>query len=292
MRRINKRKLRALLHLNPDHHDNSKVQVYYFTDPICSHCFVMEPVLMKLLLAYGPYIDYTVVMGGMLESWQGFMDPENGIQQAGDVYKHWREVGEQSGMPINGSLWLRDPIISSYPASRMFNVAELMYPEKKYELLRRLREAAFVFDENISRPEVLRQIAEELDFDAEELLRRAQSEEGDTLFNKDLHTTSLFHVTGFPTLFIGQADEVESIVGSTSFEVLEETLKHYLPEAERQPIPSLMTLLAAHKRLYYREIELLYDVESVDLERFLKEHTDKRARRVEFYDGYYLELEA
>lgn len=292
MRLINKRKLSQLLHINPDHHDENKVQIYYFTDPVCSHCFVMEPVIMKLLLEYGHVIDYTVVMGGMLETWEGFMDPKNGINQAGDVYRHWREVGEQSGMPINGSLWLRDPIISSYPASRMFNVAETMYPDKKYELLRRIREAAFVFDENISRPEVLEHIAEELGFDAKELLRRAAGEEGNELFEKDLHTTAVFNVRGFPTIYIGRADEVEAIVGSTTYEVLQDAVLRYLPEAEKKPIPPLMDLLQEHKRLYYREIELLYNVQSKDLDNFIKEYTDSRARQVEFYDGYYLEYEA
>lgn len=292
MRPIHLRKRSALLPTHPDQHDEDNVHVYYFTDPVCSHCFVMEPILMKLLLEYGPYIHYNVVMGGMLETWQGFLDPQNGIHQAGDVYRHWREVGEQSGMPIQGSLWLRDPIISSYPASRLFNVAERMYPDKKYELLRRLREAAFVFDENIAKREVLAHIAEELGFDAEELLRRSESEEGTALFNQDLHTTGVFHVTSFPTLFIGRGDEVEAIVGSTTYEVLEETVRRYLPDVTKRPVPPLMELLEEHKRLYEREIELLYDVDSKDLEEYIRKHTDKRAQRVEFYDGHYLEYEA
>lgn len=269
--------------MNPGH-----IQLYYFTDPVCSHCYVMEPVLSKLLLEYGHLIDYTVIMGGMLEKWDDFGDAANGIAQAGDVYAHWREVSMQTHMPINGSVWLRDPIASSYPASKLYNMAEKMYPEKKHRLLRRIREAAFVFDENISRPEVLKRIADEMGFDSEELMRRAESDEGSELLKKDLHTTGVMGVRGFPTIMIGREEEYEVIVGSIGYSVLERAVLRYLPFAIKRPMPSLMELLEKNKRLYFRELEILFDLGPEEVTSYIKEHTDERAELVEFYDGYYL----
>ncbi|HHT21036.1 MAG TPA: DsbA family protein [Tissierellia bacterium] len=264
------------------------VQIYYFTDPICSHCFVMEPIISKLLLKYGDRIDYTVIMGGMLEKWDDFGDAANNISQAGDVYSHWREVSLQTHMPINGSVWLRDPIASSYPASKVFNMAEEMYPDKKHRFLRRIREAVFVFDENISRPEVLMGIAEEMGFDAEELLRRAESDEGSLLLKKDLHTTGAMGVRAFPTLMIGTEDEYEVLIGSVDYATLEATLKRYLTDHEPRRMPPLMELLQEHTRLYYRELEILYDLAPAEVDDFIKQQADERAELVEFYDGYYL----
>ena len=44
-------------------------------------------------------------MGGLLEKWHdGPIDPANGIYKPADVAGHWREVGEYSRMPIDGSL--------------------------------------------------------------------------------------------------------------------------------------------------------------------------------------------
>lgn len=269
--------------IHPDH-----IQLYYFTDPVCSHCYVMEPVLTKLLLEYGHLIDYTVIMGGMLEKWDDFGDAANGIAQAGDVYAHWREVSLQTHMPINGSVWLRDPIASSYPASKFYNVAEEMYPEQKHRLLRRIREAAFVFDENIARKEVLKRIADELGFDSEELWRRADSDEGRELLQKDLHTTGVMGVGAFPTMMIGREDEYEVIVGSVDYPTLEAVVKRYLPEAVKKELPSLMELLQTNQRIYQRELEIIYDLEASEVNDFLKTHTDERAEQVEFYDGYYL----
>lgn len=268
---------------SPDH-----VQLYYFTDPVCSHCYVMEPVLTKLFLEYGHLIDYTVIMGGMLEKWEDFGDPANGISQAGDVYAHWREVSQQTHMPINGSVWLRDPIASSYPASKLFNMAEKMYPDMKHRLLRRIREAAFVFDENISREDVLKRISDELGFDSEELLRRANSDEGSELLKKDLHTSGVMGVRAFPTMMIGKSDEYEVIIGSTNYQALERAFLRYAPGATKQPIPPLMELLKEHQRLYFRELEIIYDLESSEVQAFIDREADDRAELVEFYDGYYL----
>ena len=266
------------------------IQIYYFTDPVCSHCYVMEPVLSKLLLKYGHRIDYTVIMGGMLEKWDDFGDAANNIQQAGDVYAHWREVSLQTHMPIKASVWLRDPIASSYPASKVFNMAEEMYPEHKQRFLRRIREAAFVFDENIARPEVLAAIADEMGFDSAELLRRAESDEGSQLLKQDLHTTGAMGVRAFPTLMIGRADDYEVIVGSVEFERLQEIVLRYLPDITARPVPPLMELLQEHRRLYYRELEILYDLAPNQVEAFIKDQSDERAELIEFYDGYYLQF--
>ncbi|MFB8734755.1 hypothetical protein ACEQPO_15175 [Bacillus sp. SL00103] len=44
------------------------------------------------------------VLGGLLEKWHdGPIDPANGIYKPADVAGHWREVGEHSRMPIDGS---------------------------------------------------------------------------------------------------------------------------------------------------------------------------------------------
>lgn len=52
-------------------------------------------------------------MGGVLESWDVFADASNAISKPSDVASYWREVGEHYHMPIDGSLWLSNPIKSS-----------------------------------------------------------------------------------------------------------------------------------------------------------------------------------
>ena len=56
------------------------VEVYYVTDPICSHCWALEPVLRRFIEQYGHYFNFHTIMGGLLEKWgDGPVDPANGI---------------------------------------------------------------------------------------------------------------------------------------------------------------------------------------------------------------------
>lgn len=101
------------------------IEVYYVTDPICSHCWALEPVLRRFKEQLGHYFNFHTVMGGLLEKWSDEpVDPRNGISGPADVFGHWREVGEYSRMPIDGSLMLDNPVQSSYPPSRVFKVIQ------------------------------------------------------------------------------------------------------------------------------------------------------------------------
>lgn len=40
------------------------IEVYYVTDPICSHCWALEPVLRRFIEQYGHYFNFHTIMGG------------------------------------------------------------------------------------------------------------------------------------------------------------------------------------------------------------------------------------
>ena len=90
------------------------IDLYYVTDPICSHCWALEPTFRRFKEQYGHYFNFHTVLGGLLEKWHGGpVDPANGIHGPADVAGHWREVGEYSRMPIDGSLMIDNPVQSS-----------------------------------------------------------------------------------------------------------------------------------------------------------------------------------
>lgn len=45
------------------------VKVIYYTDPICSSCWGIEPQLRKLKLEYGNAVEIEYRMGGLLPDW-------------------------------------------------------------------------------------------------------------------------------------------------------------------------------------------------------------------------------
>ena len=88
------------------------VKMIYSTDPICSSCWGIEPQLRKLKLEYGDALEIEYRMGGLLPDWSY---NSGGISKPADVAGHWDEVSMHYDMPIDGDVWLEDPLSSSYP---------------------------------------------------------------------------------------------------------------------------------------------------------------------------------
>lgn len=113
------------------------VKLIYYTDPICSSCWGIEPQLRKLKLEYGNAIEIEYRMGGLLPNWSY---NSGGISKPADVASHWDEVSVHYDMPIDGDLWLEDPLDSSYPPSIAFKAAQMQDNKKALLFLREIKE--------------------------------------------------------------------------------------------------------------------------------------------------------
>jgi putative protein-disulfide isomerase len=102
-------------------------------------------------------------MGGLLPSWRNFNS--GGIAKPSDVAHHWDEVSLYYQMPIDGDIWLEDPLDSSYPPSIAFIAAKMQYHMKAEKFLRRIKEMVFLEKKNIAKWEHLYQAALETGLD-------------------------------------------------------------------------------------------------------------------------------
>jgi putative protein-disulfide isomerase len=251
------------------------IEVYYVTDPICSHCWAIEPVLRRFKEQYGHYFNFHPVMGGLLEKWHdGPIDPANGIYKPADVAPHWREVGEHSRMPIDGSLMIDNPVQSSFPPSRVYKVIQKNNNDAlAYEFLRRAREVLFPFNQNISDLSVLIDIVNNLGLDGEAIVREAEQPAGQQLLNEDFALARSLGARGFPTIImINEENKGVKIVGGRPFEYYVDGLKQVLNKEELQPNPqaSLSSLLEKEKLLFSKEIEVMYDLEQTEMNAFVE----------------------
>ncbi len=251
------------------------IDLYYVTDPICSHCWALEPILRRFVEQYGHYFNFHTVMGGLLEKWHdGPIDPANGIYKPADVAGHWREVGEYTRMPIDGSLMVDNPVQSSYPPSRVFKVIQKNYNDAlAYEYLRRAREALFAFNQNISDKSVMIEIVNNLRLDGEAIVNEAEQPIGQQLLNEDFSLARSLGVRGFPTIIlINNEKKGVKIVGGRPFENYVTGLEQVLNIEELQPRqqPALASLLKKEKLLFSKEIEVMYDVEKTDIKAFVE----------------------
>jgi putative protein-disulfide isomerase len=271
------------------------IEVYYVTDPICSHCWAIEPLLRRFKEQYGHYFNFHPVMGGLLEKWHdGPIDPANGIYKPADVAPHWREVGLHSRMPIDGSLMIDNPVQSSFPPSRVYKVIQKQYNDAlAYEYLRRAREALFAFNQNISDLHVMIEIVNLLGLDGEAIVKEAEQPAGQKLLNEDFGLARSLGVRGFPTIIIINEDNKGvKIVGGRPFESYVDGLKQALnmEELQPKPLPALSSLLEKEKLLFSKEIEVMYDIKQSDINTFVeKELTPTQYHVKEILGELYLQ---
>lgn len=244
---------------------NKTITLYYVTDPICSHCWALEPVLRRFVEQYGSYFKFQTVMGGLLEKWNdGPIDPANGIYKPSDVAGHWREVGEYSRMPIDGSLMIDNPVQSSYPPSRVFKVIQSQINEEKAnEYMRRAREALFVFNQNISSDAVLIEIVNGMGLDGEAIIQKSAEPSAKQALNEDFALARSLGARGFPSIILVNEDmKGAKIVGGQPLEKYVDGLQRLLgdvPQAKHQPL--LADLLKKEQLLFSKEIEVMYEVD-------------------------------
>jgi putative protein-disulfide isomerase len=220
------------------------IKILYFTDPICSSCWGIEPALRKLKLEYGAYLEIEYRMGGLLPSWEVYNS--GGISGPSDVAHHWDEVSGYYDMPIDGDVWLEDPLPSSYPPSIAFKAAQMQDPAKALTFLRTLKEMVFIEKKNITKWEHLTAAATLAGLDTA-TLRRDYDSEAPQKFREDLALARQMGVRGFPTLFFIGQDGTQTVqYGVKPYRNFEEIILKIIPEAKKKSIDPLPEKLLLH----------------------------------------------
>ncbi len=190
------------------------VKVIYYTDPICSSCWGIEPQLRKLKLEYGNAIEIEYRMGGLLPDWSY---NSGGIGKPSDVAHHWDEVSVYYDMPIDGDLWLEDPLDSSYPPSIAYIAAKIQDEVKANLFMREIREMVFLKKKNIAKWKHLATAAKTTGLNVEQLKIDFEGKANE-LFAEDLKLGKELGVRGFPTMFfIDDSGNKEMVYGTKPY---------------------------------------------------------------------------
>lgn len=248
------------------------VQIVYYTDPICSSCWGIEPQLRKLKLEYGEYIEIDYRMGGLLPDWSY---NSGGISKPSDVAHHWEEVSAYYGMPIDGGVWLEDPLASSYPPSIAVKAAQMQNKEKAVAFMRKLREYVFLDKKNITKWEHISAAAKAVGLDVEQLKK---DYEGDAkkLFEEDLAYGRQLGVRGFPSMYFSGSDDQRYLVyGFKPYDVFEEAIRRIAPEAKKKVIDTSdpMVLFTHYPTLTVKEYAVLSSISTKEAEKVLEKLT-------------------
>lgn len=243
------------------------VKIIYFTDPICSSCWGIEPQLRKLKLEYGADVEVEYHMGGLLPDWNY---NSGGISKPSDVAGHWDEVSRYYQMPIDGDVWLEDPLPSSYPPSIAFKAAQLQNGQKALTFLRVLREMVFLQKKNITRWEYIRQAAIQAGLDTAQL-KKDYDGRATTLFHEDLALARRMGVRGFPSVFVTDSiGNREFVYGFKPYAAYESSILKLYPQARKAAYATgWKSLFSFYPTLTQREFAELSGVSMQEAEALL-----------------------
>lgn len=253
--------------------DKKAIRVIYYTDPICSSCWGIEPQLRKLKLEYGNAIDIDYRMGGLLPDWSY---NSGGISSPADVASHWDEVSLHYDMPIDGDLWLEDPMNSSYPSSIAFKAAQLQDPQKAILFMREMREMMFLEKKNLAKWENMSKAAEKVGLDVS-LLKSDFEGKANDLFQEDLKLGQELGVRGFPTMFfVDEAGNQEIVYGTRPYALYEMAILKLNPNASKSEYSKKWEdLFKIYPSLTAKEFSELSGTPRADSETLLNDLSEK-----------------
>lgn len=243
-----------------------KIKILYFTDPICSSCWGIEPQLRKLKLEYGHCIEIEYHMGGLLPDWSY---NSGGISKPSDVATHWDEVSAYYQMPIDGDVWLTDPLHSSYPPSIAFKAAQMQDQNKAIKFLRKLREMVFLQKQNICKWEYLSKAATLCELDTNKL-KSDYENNANIDFQLDLKLAAQLGVRGFPTLILkNNKNQEQMIYGFMPYQKFEQAITTLNPESKKKEYNKNL-LFDYYGSYTAKEYSLLKDISYSEAEKELE----------------------
>ncbi len=238
-----------------------KIEILYFTDPVCSTCWLVQPQLRKLALLYGDYFDIKYHMGGLLPSWKNVKLGK--IQNSNDAALHWNEMAQKYKMPISPDVWLNSPLSSSFPPSIAIKAAQIQNKIKAFQFHRRIKELLFVESKNITDIDILIDTAIEVGLDKDRLIDDI-GKMAVIKFEEDLEYAIELDVNMLPTfIFSNELGEKVILKGYQEFETMERAILELYPlaikdERKRKPIElfHIYQSMTTHEFSFLMEIDM------------------------------------
>ncbi|MBI3953515.1 MAG: DsbA family protein [Chloroflexi bacterium] len=220
------------------------VDVVHHTDPACSWCWGLEPTLRRLQVTYGPQLQVTRRMGGIIPSLEWLVGRAYMARRARQIARYWLEVSRKVGMPIDPALWRRNPPESTWPANIAYKAAQFQDPALADRYLRRLREAALLEGRNIGEYPVLLDLAGALGLRVGALEDAIESGRAKEAFFEDVREGHRLGVAGFPTVFVRLDGREVKLEGWKPYAAYEEAVERVSRgRLERRPPPDLLSFL-------------------------------------------------
>ncbi|TFD97596.1 ClpXP adapter SpxH family protein [Jeotgalibacillus sp. R-1-5s-1] len=249
--------------------DQKPLEIYLFTDPLCSKCWALEPKLKKLMIEYEPYIRIKYILSSDLSTLNCCT-----AKKRKELANVWKATAEHSDMPCDGSLWIENPVESPFIASIAVKAAELQGKKAGSRFLRAIQEQLFMEKQNISKFDVLIQCAEKAQLDTEEFIHDINSATASKAFQCDVKIAGEMDVESTPTLvFFNENIEDEGIKvdGLYPYEIYAQIVEEMLErKVEKKELPSIEEFIKRYRLASTPEVAEVYGLTTAEAEKSLK----------------------
>ena len=203
-------------------HSSDKKEIIYVGDPMCAWCFGFASILDEVMERFGQEVSFHLLMGGLRVD-----NPVRITQELKPrVLENWERVTKTTGQAIHGHLLEAAPEFSydSRPASIAVVAVRRLKPQAAFAYYKTLHEAFYLRLEDITKPEVLCRLAQEVGVCPEAFQKEMASKEIENLARRDFETAQDYNALAFPA-FVLKEGETASILNQ-GYKPLETLLPH------------------------------------------------------------------
>jgi putative protein-disulfide isomerase len=189
------------------------MNLLYIADPMCSWCYGFAKTIDALLAepAEAAPLQLALMMGGLRPYTTEPITPE----RADEVFGHWAHVHEASGQPFAAApdTALHEPgfIYDTEPASRAVVTVRTLWPQHGWKYLHAVQKAFYAEGRNVTKPEVLADVAEAQGLPRPAFAKAYASEEMRAAVRADFDQAQAWGIRGFPALILDQGERLQLV---------------------------------------------------------------------------------
>lgn len=200
--------------------------IIYIADPMCSWCWGFTPVLERIEETYRDRIVIDPVVGGLRP---GTKEPLNDELRE-TILHHWHEVNKASGQPFGFDFNVGDDFVyDTEPPCRAVVAVRGIRPEATLDYFHALHKAFYVDNLNITKTEVLADLAETFDIQREEFIARFELPETQEETFNDFARARSMGINGFPAAVVRKDEKLQLLTyGYVSFEDIQPRIDAWL----------------------------------------------------------------
>jgi len=190
----------------------------YVVDPMCSWCWGFSPVWEKIRKQYETQTSFQLMLGGLRPGNTERFDESRRAY----ILQHWHAVHERTGQPFNFDFRMGPTFTyDTEPASRATVVTRQLVPGKEWDFLRSVQEAFYVQNADITKTEILEEIAMTLGMETLQFRQVFHDSQTKQFLWDEFDQARQLGVDGFPALLGRHGQSVSTLMhGYQDFETL------------------------------------------------------------------------